>query len=781
VTMTGFGTFAEPVTVDFEGVDTFALVGATGAGKSTVIDAMCFALYGSVPRYADRRAVGAVVHSLANEAKVGLDFELAGQRYSAVRVVRRDAKGKASTKEARLERADGEVLAGTAKEMDGAVGALIGLDFDQFTRAVVLPQGDFARFLHDKPADRQDLLVRLLGLDVYERMRRRAADQAKEHGAALERDEERIAALAHATPQARADLVAAADACATAHAAWQQERGALAELAAGAVEAEAEARTAADRAAALRSVSVPADLDELAGAATAAREAEAAACDAAEVTHAALDAAEAAVLEAGDGDALVRARDTWRRLAEQTGRLAEHAAAADAARAAATASRLAADEAARRSEEARTDAAAHIVREHLVVGDPCPVCEQTVTTLPDAAASAELKAARQAAKEAEERAGRDGRAADQAAGVLAAAEQAMTELRNQLDGVPDADAVDAALARLEASRQAAAVARTADKDARAARERAARERTAAERTLDQVRTRLRETRDVLHGVGLAPPAELEDPTAAWGALVEWTSATLPEVADAQRIATDRAAAARAEYDARTTELFAAATVLELDVAGGDLDALISAAATREGGLRQRIAQIDGELAERERLTAGLADRAAARDVAKELSRLLDAAHFERWLVSEAFDRLVAGGSERLEALSDGRYSFDLAGSGRDLLVVDHTQGDERRSVRTLSGGETFQASLALALALSDQLADLATDGAARLESIFLDEGFGTLDADTLETVATTIEGLGADDRMVGVVTHVAELAGRLPTRFRVTRHGSGSRVDREDG
>ncbi len=179
VTMTGFGTFAETVSVDFDGVDTFALVGATGSGKSTVIDAMCFALYGSVPRYDDRRAVGAVVHSLANEAKVGLDFELAGRRYSAVRVVRRDAKGKASTKEARLEDEDGAVLAGSAKEMDGAVRALIGLDFDQFTRAVVLPQGDFARFLHDKPADRQDLLVRILGLDVYERMRRAASERGE--------------------------------------------------------------------------------------------------------------------------------------------------------------------------------------------------------------------------------------------------------------------------------------------------------------------------------------------------------------------------------------------------------------------------------------------------------------------------------------------------------------------------------------------------------------------------------------------------------------------------
>ena len=152
VTMVGFGIFADSVTVDFEGTDVFALVGPTGSGKSTVIDAMCFALYGTIPRYDDRRAVGAAVHTHAAEARVSLTFELGGTRYVAVRVVRRDKHGKASTKEARLETEAGDVLAGTIKEMDTAVPNLLGLDFDQFTRAVVLPQGDFARFLHDKPA-----------------------------------------------------------------------------------------------------------------------------------------------------------------------------------------------------------------------------------------------------------------------------------------------------------------------------------------------------------------------------------------------------------------------------------------------------------------------------------------------------------------------------------------------------------------------------------------------------------------------------------------------------
>jgi exonuclease SbcC len=133
----------------------------------------------------------------------------------------------------------------------------------------------------------------------------------------------------------------------------------------------------------------------------------------------------------------------------------------------------------------------------------------------------------------------------------------------------------------------------------------------------------------------------------------------------------------------------------------------------------------------------------------------------------------------LRRLSNDQYSLALDDNG-EFVVVDHANADERRGVRTLSGGETFQASLALALALSDELADAAAGRAARLESIFLDEGFGTLDAETLETVAATIENLGAVDRMVGIVTHVPELAARMPVQYRVARHGRSSTVERID-
>ena len=100
-------------------------------------------------------------------------------------------------------------------------------------------------------------------------------------------------------------------------------------------------------------------------------------------------------------------------------------------------------------------------------------------------------------------------------------------------------------------------------------------------------------------------------------------------------------------------------------------------------------------------------------------------------------------------------------------------------MHTLSGGETFQASLALALALSSQVIGLSA-GMRDLNSMFLDEGFGTLDEDTLETVATTLERLATDsDRMVGVITHVAALAERVPVRFVVSHTGGTSTLRKE--
>jgi exonuclease SbcC len=171
---------------------------------------------------------------------------------------------------------------------------------------------------------------------------------------------------------------------------------------------------------------------------------------------------------------------------------------------------------------------------------------------------------------------------------------------------------------------------------------------------------------------------------------------------------------------------------------------------------------------------------AERELAHGLALHLNAAHFEKWLLDEAMTALADGATDLLRTLSGDQYSLRVDPKNGSFVVVDHRNADEIRSARTLSGGETFLASLALALALADRIASLAARGAARLESIFLDEGFGTLDPDTLDVVASAIEELGASGRLVGVASHAAELAERLPVRFEVRRSGNASTVERID-
>ena len=243
-------------------------------------------------------------------------------------------------------------------------------------------------------------------------------------------------------------------------------------------------------------------------------------------------------------------------------------------------------------------------------------------------------------------------------------------------------------------------------------------------------------------------------------------------------ARERAGAARASAEQLTGRLSA-------DLAAGGIDlapaAVAAGASAAVAGALERARAATTRIAERRDQAADLiARRDAAQDeqqVARLLGDLLRSDQFPRWLVTAALDDLVADASANLAALSGGQ--FDLTHEDGDFYVIDHTDADSRRSVRTLSGGETFQASLALALALSSQMSALAAAGAARLDSIFLDEGFGTLDPETLEVVATTLETLAQGQRMVGVITHVAALAERVPVRFLVSRDARTSSVTRE--
>ena len=195
---------------------------------------------------------------------------------------------------------------------------------------------------------------------------------------------------------------------------------------------------------------------------------------------------------------------------------------------------------------------------------------------------------------------------------------------------------------------------------------------------------------------------------------------------------------------------------------------------KKAELEQQVQEIERRMERAAELSAQKKSLQQEFSVYQRLAADLRSENFQAYLLEEAFRELVTGASLRLENLS-GRYSLEYQQDA--FHVLDHENARERRSADTLSGGETFLASLALALELSEQIQRAA--GAVNLDSLFIDEGFGALDPETLDTVASAIESLHVGGRMVGIITHIPELTERLPASIHVEKHAEGSRIRQE--
>lgn len=156
--------------------------------------------------------------------------------------------------------------------------------------------------------------------------------------------------------------------------------------------------------------------------------------------------------------------------------------------------------------------------------------------------------------------------------------------------------------------------------------------------------------------------------------------------------------------------------------------------------------------------------------------------FEAYAQMAYFERIIARANTRFMVMSAGRYELkrcmeeDNRGkSGLGLSVIDHYNGSER-SVKTLSGGESFMASLSLALGLSDEIQAFA--GGIRLDAMFVDEGFGSLDEEALDLAVQALGGLAEGRRLVGIISHVQELKGRIDRQIVVTKDGRGGSLAR---
>jgi exonuclease SbcC len=292
-----------------------------------------------------------------------------------------------------------------------------------------------------------------------------------------------------------------------------------------------------------------------------------------------------------------------------------------------------------------------------------------------------------------------------------------------------------------------------------------------------------------------------------------SGAGFESVADARaaRLEDSERAALAAEV-ARVDEAFRAARAVADDPDHGaaaalpqsDVDALTAEHADTEIRARVAHARHDEAARRHHRLTA-LADQvtaalAAWTPVREELELTARLALFvegkstdnvlqmrlSAYVLAHRLSQVVAAANERLARMSDQRYSLEHTGKrgagetrgGLSLLVRDDWSG-EARDPATLSGGETFVVSLALALGLADVITQEA--GGADLDTLFVDEGFGSLDADTLDDVMDTLDALRDGGRVVGVVSHVAEMQTRIPSQLRVTKGRDGSRVSVSSG
>lgn len=469
--------------------------------------------------------------------------------------------------------------------------------------------------------------------------------------------------------------------------------------------------------------------------------------------------------------------------------------------------------------KAVTENQAAALREHLHEGDTCPVCAQVIRSLPEKTAldleklkaaaqgatklvnslEADYKAHRATQKNLEERLIQDEaalqglsrevearrsqlgdvvaelggddaealqRGFDKAErGLLAALAKAVSAKSGGLEPTQALSDLKAKIAQVEAQGEAA---RAALQDAERAAERSTlnlrhlqeRQQDAAA-TLGTLGTRFAENLGSSPFENAAEVAQAALPKAQQ----ERLQGELERFARDQEKAQERdvkleAALAGERFD---PEAFAAQQQQQQD-----LESQLSEAQRLEGQLESQLGALEKMLETSKTLRAEQKALAELSGVYRTLDLHLRNDRFPNYLLRQVQQELAARASHILRDVTEHRY--DLLFADNEYQVLDAWSGEVRRA-RTLSGGESFITSLALALALSDTIA-----GSTSLDALFLDEGFGTLDAETLEAVSKVLESLTANGRMVGVITHVAALTERLPDRLLVSKEQSGSKV-----
>ncbi|MBS5618562.1 MAG: SMC family ATPase [Clostridiales bacterium] len=869
--LSAFGPYVERTVIDFSALGEeglFLIAGDTGAGKTTIFDAISFALYGEASGGKEKRKSKSFHSDYVSdqtETYVELTFRHRGETWWIRRNLeyQRPAKKKkdgmetttrqAADAQMRNEDTGEEIL--RMDDVNRRVRELLGLTQDQFTQTVMIAQGDFLKILTASSDDRKKLFRDLFHTNLYvdlqsrlQEKNRACADEQKaleqvilsaegkidpeaefaereillSYCGQIQHTDALCALLARlieqekaAQEQARTQKKEAADQIGALIAAvtegervnrdfadWESKRARLAALTAGQGEIDAQraALAAARRAQQLETDEAlmrrtRRDMD-------AQRAALSEAQAALEQAEKALPEAETRMKEAesrgGEIHALLAQAKQMEDCLPVLGEVERLKAALDTQKR--ELQRLTADSS--RAQAAYTAAQnsyylsqAGLLARELKAGQPCPVCGSTAHPCP--AQITPETVTRQALEQAAQRRETAEKAQSDAATRLAANRAALDEREDRLRALKiGADETRQRLAaRIDAAHQAAADRQREIDEARSAYQALDKRKTAAQSAVDAAQKQLEALEKDLQ----AQTEAFEQKRAAHG-FEDEASYRLAKRTNADIERLDREIR---NYDEQKRTLAAQTHELE-DKLSGRQRTDLAALQNRRAAALDRQAKAENaekamvrkltlhESAEREirQANAAIQKKRGKWQIIQELYTCcagIAAGNprakltFEAYVQQYYFRFVVAAANKRLTRLTDGMFTLRVmreaanrvSQSGLDLEVLDRSTG-QARDVSTLSGGESFLASLALALGLSDAVQ--SQSGQIRMDAMFIDEGFGSLDENALRSSIDVLLELADGKRLIGIISHVQELEERIDKQIVVTKTPNGSTV-----
>ena len=869
--LSAFGPYVERTVIDFSALGEeglFLIAGDTGAGKTTIFDAISFALYGEASGGKEKRKSKSFHSDYVSdqtETYVELTFRHRGETWWIRRNLeyQRPAKKKkdgmetttrqAADAQMRNEDTGEEIL--RMDDVNRRVRELLGLTQDQFTQTVMIAQGDFLKILTASSDDRKKLFRDLFHTNLYvdlqsrlQEKNRACADEQKALEQVILSAEGKIDPEAEfaereillsycgqiqhtdalctllarlieqekaAQEQARAQKKEAADQIGALIAAvtegerinrdfadWESKRARLAALTAGQGEIDAQraALAAARRAQQLETDEAlmrrtRRDMD-------AQRAALSEAQAALEQAEKALPETETRMKEAesrgGEIHALLAQAKQMEDCLPVLGEVERLKAALDTQkrelqRLTADSSRAQADYTAAQNSYYLSQAG--LLARELKAGQPCPVCGSTAHPCP--AQITPETVTRQALEQAAQRRETAEKAQSDAATRLAANQAALDEREDRLRALKiGADETRQRLAaRIDAAHQAAADRQRAIDAARSAYQALDKRKTAAQSAVDAAQKRLAALEEDLR----AQTETFEQKRAAHG-FEDEASYRLAKRTNAEIERLDREIR---DFDEQKRTLAAQSRELEEKLSGRqktDLTALqnrraaaLDRQAKAENAEKAMVRKLTlHESAEREirQANAAIQKKRGKWQIIQELYTCcagIAAGNprakltFEAYVQQYYFRFVVAAANKRLTRLTDGMFTLRVmreaanrvSQSGLDLEVLDRSTG-QARDVSTLSGGESFLASLALALGLSDAVQ--SQSGQIRMDAMFIDEGFGSLDENALRSSIDVLLELADGKRLIGIISHVQELEERIDKQIVVTKTPNGSTV-----